>query len=109
FLAGTMIPALWVQQAHRFRSWFRAMMSEMFENLDIILTPTTPFAALPSGTKTITLDGQVIPARPNIGLFTQPFSFIGLARRSGPARGAPSARHRRRQGAGRSTLNQEGG
>ncbi|MBD8875823.1 AtzE family amidohydrolase [Roseibium polysiphoniae] len=78
FLAGTMIPALWVQQAHRFRSWFRDLMSKMFEEFDIILTPTTPFTSLPSDTKTITLAGQIMPARPNIGLFTQPISFIGL-------------------------------
>lgn len=78
FLAGAMIPAHWVQQAHRFRSWFRTMMQKTFEDLDIILAPATPFSALPSGTKTITLGGQVMPARPNIGLFTQPISFIGL-------------------------------
>ncbi|WP_298819609.1 AtzE family amidohydrolase [uncultured Roseibium sp.] len=78
FLSGTMVPALWVQQAQRFRSWFRAMMRGIFEHVDALLAPATPFSALPSGTKTITLDGETMPARPNIGLFTQPISFIGL-------------------------------
>nr|WP_319386376.1 AtzE family amidohydrolase [uncultured Roseibium sp.] len=78
FLAGTTVPALWVQQAQRFRSWFRAKMRRIFEDVDILLAPATPFSALPSGTKTITLDGLTMPARPNIGLFTQPVSFIGL-------------------------------
>jgi aspartyl-tRNA(Asn)/glutamyl-tRNA(Gln) amidotransferase subunit A len=78
FLSGTMVPAVWVQQAQRFRSWFRAMMRGIFEHVDIILAPATPFSALPSGTKTVTLDGETMPARPNIGLFTQPISFIGL-------------------------------
>ncbi len=78
FLSGTMVPAVWVQQAHRFRSWFRAMMRGIFDHVDVILAPATPFTALPSGTKTITLGGEVMPARPNIGLFTQPISFIGL-------------------------------
>jgi AtzE family amidohydrolase len=78
FLSGAMVPAAWVQQAQRFRSWFRAMMHELFEHVDILLAPATPFHALPTGTKTIVLDGEEMPARPNIGLFTQPISFIGL-------------------------------
>ncbi|MEL7529210.1 MAG: AtzE family amidohydrolase [Pseudomonadota bacterium] len=78
FLAGTMVPAVWVQQAQRFRSRFRETMRKIFEEVDILLAPATPFSALPSGTKTITLDGVSMPARPNIGLFTQPVSFVGL-------------------------------
>ncbi len=78
FISGAMAPAVWVQQAQRFRSWFRAMMRELFSHVDILLAPATPFHALPSGTKTITLDGEEMPARPNIGIFTQPISFIGL-------------------------------
>ena len=78
FISGTMVPAVWVQQAQRFRSWFRAMMLELFTHVDILLAPATPFHALPSGTKTIVLEGEEMPARPNIGIFTQPISFIGL-------------------------------
>ncbi|WP_417674365.1 AtzE family amidohydrolase [Roseibium sp.] len=78
FISGTMVPAVWVQQSQRFRSWFRAMMRELFTHVDILLAPATPFHALPSGTKTIVLDGEEMPARPNIGIFTQPISFIGL-------------------------------
>jgi len=65
-------------QAQRFRSWIRAAMREVFREVDIILAPATPFHALPSGTRTFTLDGVTMPARPNIGIFTQPISFIGL-------------------------------
>ncbi len=78
FLSGTMVPAVWVEQAQRFRSWYRARMRDVFRKVDVLLAPATPFSALPSGTKTITLDGETMPARPNIGLFTQPISFIGL-------------------------------
>jgi len=77
-IAGAMIPAAWVIQAQRFRAWFREAMRQIFRDVDIILAPATPFHALPSGTKTITLDGVTMPARPNIGIFTQPISFIGL-------------------------------
>ncbi|CTQ53299.1 Biuret hydrolase [Roseibium album] len=78
FIAGAMVPAGWVLQAQRFRSRFRAKMREIFETVDVLLAPATPFDALPSGTRTITLDGETMPARPNIGLFTQPISFVGL-------------------------------
>jgi len=78
FLSGAMVPTAWYVQAHRFRSWFRAAMRTLFEGVDAILAPATPFHALPSGTKTVELDGVTLPARPNIGLFAQPISFIGL-------------------------------
>jgi aspartyl-tRNA(Asn)/glutamyl-tRNA(Gln) amidotransferase subunit A len=77
-LSGAMVPAAWVIQAHRFRSWFRQAMREVFKDIDVILAPATPFHALPSGTKVVTLDGVTMPARPNIGLFTQPISLAGL-------------------------------
>jgi len=78
FLAGTMVPAVWMQQAQRFRSWFRDLFRKIFEKVDILLAPATPFPALASGTKTFTINGETMPARPNIGLFTQPISYIGL-------------------------------
>jgi aspartyl-tRNA(Asn)/glutamyl-tRNA(Gln) amidotransferase subunit A len=76
--SGAMVPAAWVIQAQRFRAWFREAMRPVFETVDVILAPATPFYALPGGTRTITLDGVSMPARPNIGIFTQPISFVGL-------------------------------
>lgn len=78
FISGAMVPAAWVQHAQRFRSWYREQVLKLFEGVDLLIAPATPFPALPSGTKTITLAGEELPARPNIGLFTQPISFIGL-------------------------------
>ncbi len=77
-ISGAMVPAAWVIEAQRFRAWFRAAMRAVFSEVDIILAPATPFHALKSGTKTVTLGGVTMPARPNIGIFTQPISFIGL-------------------------------
>lgn len=62
-LSGAMVPATWMIQAQRFRSWFREAMREVFREVDIILAPATPFHALPSGTRTVTLDGVTMPAR----------------------------------------------
>ncbi|HUG61378.1 MAG TPA: amidase family protein, partial [Methylomirabilota bacterium] len=72
------IPAAWLTAAHRFRSWYRAALRTVFADVDVILAPATPFAALKSGQKTMVLDGVEVPARPNIGVFTQPISFAGL-------------------------------
>lgn len=76
--AATTIPAVWVDRAQRFRRWYQRQVLRLFEEVDIILTPTTPFRAPPIGATETILDGKVVPVRPAIGLFTQPISFIGL-------------------------------
>ena len=78
FLAGTMIPASWYIQAQRFRQWYRDQVREIFENVDIILAPTTPCVAPPLGVEKMLIAGSEVLIRPNLGLFTQPLSFIGL-------------------------------
>ena len=78
FLAGALIPGSWYLQAQRFRSWYRDRVREVFQNVDVILAPTTPISALLIGQQTMILDGEEILVRPHLGLFTQPLSFIGL-------------------------------
>jgi AtzE family amidohydrolase len=78
FLAGALIPAHWYLQAQKFRQWFRQKVREIFQTVDIIIAPTTPYPATPIGQQTIVVEGEEILVRPNLGLFTQPLSFIGL-------------------------------
>ncbi|MBB4305093.1 aspartyl-tRNA(Asn)/glutamyl-tRNA(Gln) amidotransferase subunit A [Rhodobium orientis] len=78
FLAGALTPSAWVTEAQRFRRWFRDRVSALFAAHDIILAPATPCHAPKIGQKTFVLDGEEVPTRPNIGLYTQPISFIGL-------------------------------
>ncbi|WP_341527359.1 AtzE family amidohydrolase [Nostoc sp. UHCC 0302] len=78
FLAGALIPSSWYLQAQRFRKWYRDRVREIFQNVDVILAPTTPISAPLIGQQTMILDGQEILVRPHLGLFTQPLSFIGL-------------------------------
>lgn len=78
FLAGALMPEAWYRQAQRFRSVFRETMRNVFESVDVILAPTTPCPAIRIGQATITLDGEEVASRPNIGVFTQPLSFAGL-------------------------------
>lgn len=77
-IAGALLPASWVQTAQRFRRWFAAEAAALFRRHDILLAPATPMSAPRLGTLTVTLDGVELPLRPNIGVYTQPISFIGL-------------------------------
>ena len=77
-LAGAMIPAAWIVKAQKVRRIFRERMLKIFEEVDVLLAPATPCSAPSIGQKTMTIDGVEMPLRPNLGIFTQPISFIGL-------------------------------
>ena len=77
-LAGALLPAAWVQQAQRMRRWFAQRAAELLREFDILLAPSTPCVAPPLGTESLVLGGRRLPARPSLGLLTQPISFIGL-------------------------------
>jgi aspartyl-tRNA(Asn)/glutamyl-tRNA(Gln) amidotransferase subunit A len=77
-IAGTMIPSAWVTRAQRFRRWYREQFLKLFDRYDVILAPATPCRAPRIGQQTFVLDGETLAVRPNIGIYTQPISFIGL-------------------------------
>jgi aspartyl-tRNA(Asn)/glutamyl-tRNA(Gln) amidotransferase subunit A len=77
-LAGAMVPAIWVAQAHKFRRWFQAAVRRVFEHVDVVIAPATPCAAPLIGQKVMRLGDEEVLVRPNIGIYTQPISFIGL-------------------------------
>jgi AtzE family amidohydrolase len=77
-IAGAMIPAPLVERAQRFRRWYRSGVLDLFREVDVILAPATPCRAPRSGQATFVLDGVTLPVRANVGVFTQPISFIGL-------------------------------
>jgi AtzE family amidohydrolase len=77
-IAGALVPGAVVVQAHKFRRWYRDAVLRLFEDVDAILAPATPCVAPLIGQKSFVLDGKELPLRPNIGIYTQPISFIGL-------------------------------
>jgi aspartyl-tRNA(Asn)/glutamyl-tRNA(Gln) amidotransferase subunit A len=77
-IAGAMLPGEWYVKAQKFRRWCRDEVLKIFDGVDLILSPATPVSAPLVEAKTFVLDGQELPVRPNLGLFTQPISFIGL-------------------------------
>src|SRR5262249_24146488 len=76
--AGAMVPASLVVKAQKFRRWYRQQVLDLFQSVDAFPPPATPFPAPRIGQQTMHLDGAEVPLRPNIGIFTQPISFIGL-------------------------------
>ena len=76
--AGALVPAVLVDRAQKFRRWYRARVLELFKSVDVIIAPSTPSVAPKIGQMTFVLDGVEMLVRPNIGIHTQPISFIGL-------------------------------
>ncbi len=77
-IAGAMVPAPMVDRAQKFRRWYRAKLLQIFETVDLLIAPATPCVAPNIGQVNFTLDGVDLPVRANIGIHTQPISFIGL-------------------------------
>jgi AtzE family amidohydrolase len=77
-LAGALVPAAWVHQAQRFRRWYHDALLARFDSVDALIAPATPCAAFALGAETLSFDGVSMPARPNVGIFTQPISFAGV-------------------------------
>jgi aspartyl-tRNA(Asn)/glutamyl-tRNA(Gln) amidotransferase subunit A len=77
-IAGALVPASLIDQAQKFRRWYREQVLALFANVDAILAPATPCTAPAIGQKTFVLDGVELPVRANLGIYTQPISFIGL-------------------------------
>jgi aspartyl-tRNA(Asn)/glutamyl-tRNA(Gln) amidotransferase subunit A len=77
-MAGCLLPGSWYVKAQRFRRRYRAQVLTLFDEVDIVLAPATPCTAPRLGQVMMTLGGVELPVRANLGLFTQPISFIGL-------------------------------
>jgi aspartyl-tRNA(Asn)/glutamyl-tRNA(Gln) amidotransferase subunit A len=77
-IAGAMLPAAAYFAAERFRGWFREQARALFADHDVLIAPAAGDVAPLIADPMVTVDGQRVPARAQLGLFTQPLSFIGL-------------------------------
>lgn len=77
-VAGSLVPAAWVQQAQRVRHRVYREAMALFAHHDVLIAPATPVPATAIGTESLTLAGQTLPARASMGLLTQPISCLGL-------------------------------
>jgi 1-carboxybiuret hydrolase len=77
-IAGAMLPASLVTKAQKFRRWYQQEVLKLFAEVDAILAPASPCPAPPIGQQTFKLGDSELPVRANLGIYTQPISFIGL-------------------------------
>ena len=76
--AGTLVPASWYQHAQRYRRLYLERMLALFEKYDLLIAPATPVTAPLLGQQHIVIGARQLPTRPNLGLLTQPVSFVGM-------------------------------
>jgi Asp-tRNA(Asn)/Glu-tRNA(Gln) amidotransferase A subunit family amidase len=77
-IAGAMTPAALVVKAQKFRRWYREQVLQLFKDVDAILAPATPCPAPLLGQQMFQFGDVELPVRANLGIYTQPISFIGL-------------------------------
>jgi aspartyl-tRNA(Asn)/glutamyl-tRNA(Gln) amidotransferase subunit A len=90
WVAASLIPSAWYQTAQRFRRRYRAQFADAMAEFDLLIAPTTPFAAPLLGQSRIAVGGVEVPVRGHLGRFTAPISFIGLPALSVPVHEAGS-------------------
>ena len=77
-ISGAMVPAQVVAKAQKFRAVFRRSVLAALESHDAIIALCAPCTAPLIGQQMLELGGRSVPLRANVGLYTQPISFIGL-------------------------------
>lgn len=91
-IAGAALPVAAYPDAMAFRETFRSAAERLFAEHDILIAPAVPGIAPLIDNPSVVVDGQKVPARANLGIYTQPISFIGLpviAAPVGKAEGMP--------------------
>jgi 1-carboxybiuret hydrolase len=76
--AGAMLPGALVGKAQKFRRWYREQVLKLFDDVDAIIAPATACPAPLLGQQSFMLGDAELPVRANLGLYTQPISFIGV-------------------------------
>jgi aspartyl-tRNA(Asn)/glutamyl-tRNA(Gln) amidotransferase subunit A len=85
-IAGALLPQQLYDEAQAFRAKFKADVTKLFADYDVLLAPATPCIAPTLADPRILIDGALTPARADLGIHTQPISFTGLPSLSVPLR-----------------------
>jgi aspartyl-tRNA(Asn)/glutamyl-tRNA(Gln) amidotransferase subunit A len=85
-LAGALLPDALYDEAQAFRRTYRARIAVLVAEFDVLLAPATPCTAPSVDDPRILIDGALSPARADLGIHTQPISFLGLPSLSVPLR-----------------------
>jgi aspartyl-tRNA(Asn)/glutamyl-tRNA(Gln) amidotransferase subunit A len=77
-IAGAALPDALHAEALGRRAVFARAFRDVFGRHDVLVAPVVTGAAPRIDRPTVMIDGEERPARANLGLFTQPISFLGL-------------------------------
>ncbi|GHC82616.1 AtzE family amidohydrolase [Novosphingobium pokkalii] len=78
--AGSLLPPALYEAAQALRAQARDHVDALMEaaGVDVLLAPATPCVAPPIADPRIVIDGAMVPARADLGIHTQPITFLGL-------------------------------
>lgn len=85
-LAGALLPDDLYKRALAFRTEYVAQLGQLLTNFDVLLAPATPCVAPLRADPRILIDGDLRPARAELGIHTQPISLTGLPALAVPLR-----------------------
>lgn len=77
-IAGAALPAAVHAEALAVRDRFALQFHALFDRFDVLIAPVTMGPAPRIDHPVVVIDGEEKPARANLGLLTQPISFLGL-------------------------------
>lgn len=77
-VAGVALSTEKVAAAERIIKRFNAALDAVFETYDLLIAPSTPSVAPLISDGLIEVDGKMVSARANLGLYTQPLSVAGV-------------------------------
>jgi aspartyl-tRNA(Asn)/glutamyl-tRNA(Gln) amidotransferase subunit A len=77
-IAGAAMPDALHVEALGLRDRFAQGFDDLFARFDVLIAPVTMGPAPRIDRPIVIIDGEERPARANLGLFTQPISFLGL-------------------------------
>jgi len=87
-LAGALVPSAWYLDAQKARRRLADALNGLFGRFDLLLAPATPCVAPLRGTDTMTVQGQAMPMRLGVGLYTHPLTPTGVPVGVAPRRAA---------------------
>jgi aspartyl-tRNA(Asn)/glutamyl-tRNA(Gln) amidotransferase subunit A len=81
-IAGSLLPDALYEAAQALRAQARDHVDALMEaaGVDVLLAPATPCVAPPIADPRIAIDGAMVPARADLGIHTQPITFLGCRR-----------------------------
>ncbi|NOV24605.1 AtzE family amidohydrolase [Cupriavidus necator] len=86
-LAGLALPRDWYDTARQYQAAWRQRLLALFDEVDLLLAPATPYAATPIGAECVEGAGRIYRPRADAGHMTRPLSLAGLPVVAAPCAG----------------------